>query len=218
MPIKTRLAMALTILSLGYGALSEARYVQSDPIGLRGGKNTYAYVGSNPVSRFDRFGLMCTAGLGCWTTPAEQQAAASGNYSAYYQLACAGGDAYACFAQHIAADDNNWGHAANFWLLRNLRRAAAAKGQCVDEQAVLNQIRQDLANAYANYLPTSPAEARWPTMDGVAEFHWNEFAQYGLPPSTFGGTPAGSSGGFVLPMYWCPNCGPQAIPGSSRVH
>jgi RHS repeat-associated protein len=77
-------------------APSLGRYLESDPIGLAGGPNTYAYVGENPGKRIDKSGLGFIDWLltGKWNPTPEESAAADNGFLYGYRDA-AGGEANA---------------------------------------------------------------------------------------------------------------------------
>ena len=182
------------------------------PVGLRSGYSSVDHGRMGRLSGKCRLYNACGKG-GCWTTSDERASINQGDYAGYYAKACSGGDAYACSAYGIATDTTTAGHVATNALIRDLYDFGGVR-DVETLQSDLSQIRLGLATAYADYLPQSEANAALPSDMGIARLHWDVFAKFGLPASTFGGTPLGRGAASVTaPLTakyvwpnWCPNC------------
>lgn len=168
-----------------------------------------------PLDRVDSLGLACN-GLGCWNTPAERGYALAGNYSLYYQSACAGGDPYACRAGQVAQNADLTGlegfltKQTNRNLANSLQWNRGAM-QCdqiesyIDTQ--MEEIRKGLALARMHSLDgATPSHPISLPRQVISDFHHKVFRSNGADPNVFGGDKWDAiHGAFFTNYNWCPS-------------
>lgn len=180
-------------------------FISADPVAAYGKPvgqfHRYRYANNNPYTNTDPDGRECNE-RGCWVTPDERTAAASGDWKGYYQLAGWGGDPYATRAGEVA--NNNGATALNARLsdlTNSFLAASIAKGMGADINKLstgqriaiefrMEQIRVGLARAHVKALDTAGARPDNPVkLDRavIGRFHEVVFIQSGADPKVFGG-------------------------------
>jgi len=195
---------------------STGRYVQADPVGIRGGIESYSYVGNRPMRLTDKTGLACDQ-RGCWNTAEETAMIAADNPLGYYELACKGGDPYACRAYEVATNSGEGlrgllSYVTNWKLALGMakRIPTGCPDYAMKETIFQNmqRVRIGLAKArHAQLIGASPDDPRIVDRQTIADFHGEVFSENGATPNDFGGLlwDMGKDFGAHLIYDWCEN-------------